>query len=144
MRTPGLCHRSAGCGVARWTSSGALAATYRGAVGECPTENVAKYNGLIVALRQALEKRRVDSRVVFEMDCRQIVNQVNPYGLNKLACRNPVLQPLFLTCTALGSQLSESGVTWEIRHIYSEYNQVADALARQGAVSGEASWQVDP
>ncbi len=83
----------------------------------------------------------MESRVIFEMDSKLLVNQVRPYGKGKFACRSPTLQPLFLTCVDLGRQWMDSGITWEIRHIFSEYNQVADSLARQGAITGDASWQ---
>ena len=39
------------------------------------------------------------------------------------------LQEHYKTCRALGKELTNKGVKWEVRHIYREYNQTADALA---------------
>ena len=41
----------------------------------------------------------------------------------------------------IGRQLEQSDVAWEIRHIYSEYNGVADSHARAGASLGDTAWQ---
>ena len=34
-------------------------------------------------------------------------------------------------CRALGEQLSDRGAEWSVRHVYREYNKVADALANE-------------
>ena len=48
---------------------------------------------------------------------------------NAWACKTKALQERYKTCRALGKELTDKGVEWEVRHIYREYNQTADALA---------------
>ncbi len=47
------------------------------------------------------------------------------------ACRSTNLIPIHCECVDLLEQLTAAGVSWDIRHVYREYNQVADALANQ-------------
>ena len=130
---------AAGWGVARW-SNGALAEGARGRLEVGTTSNMAKYHGLAEAFAKAFERSSLDRAVVFELDTNFIVRQVLQYGKGKYACRSPLLIPLCLRCAALGSQLEEAGVSWEVRHVFSEYNLVADALAREGALYGNRGW----
>ena len=51
-------------------------------------------------------------------------------------------------CRALGEQLSDRGVEWSVRHLYREYNKVADALANEafdfpGENGPSPAWQRD-
>ncbi len=82
----------------------------------------------------------MDRKVVFELDTDFIVRQVQPFGKGKYACRSPLLVPLFLQVAAMGTRLREEGVDWIIRHVYGDYNLVADALAREGALFGGREW----
>ena len=42
-------------------------------------------------------------------------------------CAGPMA--LHHDCNRLGNALEERGVSWEVRHVYREYNQIADELA---------------
>ena len=49
--------------------------------------------------------------------------------VNAYVCRADGLMPLHHDCNQLGKALEERGVSWEVRHVYREYNQIADELA---------------
>ena len=103
-------------------------ATAFGHLGEQISNNVAEYLGLKVCLSRAV--RLLDPHVVFQMDSLLVARQMA--RRNAWACRSPDLLPLRNECRVLGEILSESGVVWEVSHIFREYNQVADALANEG------------
>ena len=44
-------------------------------------------------------------------------------------CHRRHLRDLLTECYDLGEQLTQAGCAWSIRHIYREFNQVADKLA---------------
>ena len=132
---------SSGWGAARWSADGTLTETVRGMLPIGTTENAARYHGLNACFARALERRDVDRDVVFELDSKLIVRQVMPFGVSKYACRSPHLQPLYIVCADVGKELDNAGVRWAIRHIYSEYNQVTDSLAREAAVLGSRDWR---
>ena len=52
----------------------------------------------------------------------------------------PTLAPLYDKRCELGDTLNENGVKWEIRHIYREYNQAADALSNEAIDEPERRW----
>ena len=131
---------TAGWGAARWSSDGVLAEGARGRLAAGTTGNAAKYYALATAFARALERSATDTVVTFELDTNFIARQVQQYGKGKFACRSPVLTPLFLRCTRLGRELEQAGVSWKIRHVYAEYNLVADTLAREGALWGDRGW----
>ena len=102
--------------------------------------NVAKYHGLVAAFARAVERQTIDRHVIFEVDSQLLARQVQPFGVGKYACRSPALQQLWLECTERGRHLEQMGVFWEIRHIYKEFNQVSDTLAREAMFWGDRQW----
>ncbi len=46
-------------------------------------------------------------------------------------CHAPHLRVLFEKCRQLGHRLSSLGIRWSVRHIYREYNTVADELSKR-------------
>ena len=75
-------------------------------------------------------------RVAFLTELSRIPPQVDSYVVakhmahrNAWACKTKTLKEHYITCRALGKELTDKGVKWEVRHIYREYNQTADALA---------------
>ena len=50
----------------------------------------------------------------------------------------------FSVCVQLGQSLDDRGISWKIRHIYREYNQVADALANEALDVGSLHWTTPP
>ena len=67
--------------------------------------------------------------MVFEVDSNIVASQMARE--NAWVCRDEELRPLYEECRRLGARLSEQGKTWEVRHIYREFNQVADTLANE-------------
>ncbi len=55
------------------------------------------------------------------------------------ACRSAGLLDFHLDCVSLGEALDQGGVEWDIRHIYREFNQVADALSNQAIDERESN-----
>lgn len=47
------------------------------------------------------------------------------------ACRSACLIQLYSQCRDMGNTLDDNGISWQVRHIYREYNQTADALCNQ-------------
>ena len=62
---------------------------------------------------------------LFELDSILIVMQMS----GRWGCHRRHLRDLLAECYDLGEQLTQSGCAWSIRHIYREFNQVADKLA---------------
>ena len=91
------------------------------------TNNVAEYDGIYEALKRAW--KREPEPCVFEVDSKLVAEQLN----GNYACRSEDLQGKYSECVSILQDLTNRGQPWQIRHIYREYNAVADALARQGA-----------
>ena len=128
--TDGEC--MAGWGAAVWNATpdghgaGAPAATARGYLGEA-SNNVAEYAGIRACLRRAA--RNPEPRIMFEVDSMLLARQLARH--HPWACRAEGLLPYFVECASLCEYLSAIGVDWNIRHVYRELNQVADALSNQ-------------
>ena len=83
-------------------------------------------------------------KVVLKTMSQLLSRQVKPFGTGKYACRNSVLLPLYTRCIDVGRQLEDAHVRWEIRHIYSEYNDKAKAVSRQALPWGNQDWSQAP
>jgi len=77
--------------------------------------------------------------MVFELNSLLIVMQMSGRG----GCHRRHLRDLLAECYDLGEQLTQAGCAWTIRHIYSEFNQVADKLAGD-FLSNPANARVSP
>ncbi len=123
----------AGWGAACWMPTdsgigeGAPFATCFGYLGPGISNNVAEYVGLSECLRRA--SRSMGPVVIFQVDSLLVARQMAPQ--DAWACRSPDLVPLRDQCRQLTQALTEAGVSWEVRHIFREYNQTADALANR-------------
>ena len=69
----------------------------------------------------------VCSDLVFELDSMLVVM----FMLGMWGCHRNHLRVLLQECHDLGEALTFRGCTWTIRHVYREYNIVADQLAGQ-------------
>ena len=116
----------AGYGTAVWKpgESGEPHAWCRASIGRA-SNNVAEYEGLKEGMRRAA--RAGDPCVVFEVDSFVVAKHMA--HRNAWACKTKALKEHYKTCRALGQELTEKGVKWEVRHIYREFNQTADGLA---------------
>ena len=85
--------------------------------------SIAEFFGFRASLRRAL--RLAPRRVVFEFDSLLVVMMMS----GKWGCHRQHLRVLLAECYDLGEQLSNAGCDWTIRHVYREYNRVADQLA---------------
>ena len=108
----------------RTGESGEPHAWFRASIGRA-SNNVAEYEGLKAGMRRAT--RAGDTSVIFEVDSYVVAKHMA--HRNAWACKTKALQEHYKTCRALGKELTNKGVKWEVRHIYREYNQTADALA---------------
>ena len=133
-------HRAAGWGAAYWSPDGILLGTARGYLGTAVSNNVAEYCGLKEGMLRALDIASPRTTVCFEVDSSLVARQMQVFGIGKFACRSPDLRQWFLDCVRLGWRLEDNQVTWLIRHIYREFNQVADALANEAIDIGDSSW----
>ena len=77
--------------------------------------------------------------MVFELNSLLIVMQMSGRG----GCHRRHLRDLLAECYDLGEQLTQAGCAWSIRHIYREFNQVADKLAGD-CLSNAANARVSP
>ncbi len=124
---------SAGWGAAVWNAgedgrgNGPPWATARGFLGTGVSNNVAEYEGLRVCMQRALRVR--DPQVVFEVDSMLLAKHMAHY--QPWACRSENLLGAHADCTSLGAHLSEAGFSWQVRHVYREFNQTADSLANR-------------
>ena len=98
---------------------------------------MAEYFGLREALRRAL--RVLPPLLVFELDSMIIVMQMS----GRWGCLRRNLRDLLAECYDLGEQLTQTGCAWSRRHIYREFNQVADKLAGD-CLSDPANARVSP
>ena len=129
----------AGWGAAVWDAgsggSGAPVATCTGYLGEGVSNNVSEYSGLHACLARAVKtarEQRPTGPLVFEGDSDLILKQVR----GQFACRAPSLWPTFESCRRYCRELEELGVAIHFRHIYREYNTVADALSNEAVDGG--------
>ena len=124
---------AAGWGAAVWNASpdgwgaGPPTATARGFLGERVSNNVAEYFAVRECMRRA--SRCQDRIVMFEVDSMLVSRQLARH--QPWACRSENLIALHADCVRLQERMSANGMQWSIRHIYREFNQVADALANQ-------------
>ena len=96
------------------------------AAGICPdpsSNNIAEFYGFRATLRRALGHR--PPRIVFELDSLLIVMMMQ----GRWGCHRAHLRVLLAECYDLSEALTRAGCEWDIRHIYREYNEVADNLA---------------
>ena len=101
--------------------SGEPHAWFRASFGRA-SNNVAEYEGLKTGMRRAT--RAGDTSVIFEVDSYVVAKHMA--HRNAWACKTKALKEHYKTCRALGQELTEKGVKWEVRHIYREFNQTAD------------------
>jgi ribonuclease HI len=117
----------AGYGVSIQSSDGNVLAELHGALGVA-TNNVAEYNGLLAALRWAIDHnaRRVHIRADSELLVRQMRGEYK--------VRNAGLQPLYVRARLLVAELDD--VRFE--HVRRELNTEADRLSNLGMDEAEA------
>jgi ribonuclease HI len=118
----------AGYGVRIEGPDGALLDELYGALG-IATNNVAEYNGLLAALRYALDYGYRDVRV--KADSELLVKQMR----GEYKVKHPGLQPLHQEARALAARVGH--VTFE--HIPRELNKEADRLSNLGMDEAEAN-----
>lgn len=117
----------AGYGVRIESADGTPLEEFHGALGVA-TNNVAEYNGLIAALRWAVEHgRRV---VTIRSDSELLVKQMR----GEYKVKHPGLQPLYARARLLVTQLDK--VVFE--HVRREHNEHADRLSNLGMDEAEA------
>ena len=85
------------------------------------TNNVAEYEGLLRALRAALERGATSVKIV--SDSQLLVRQLK----GEYRVRSDDLRPLYEQAKALLSRLEH----WEVRHVMREHNHRADGLVNQ-------------
>ena len=117
----------AGYGARIEDGEGELVAELHGALGVA-TNNVAEYNGLLAALRWAVEHGERD--VLIRADSELLVKQMR--GDYKV--RHPGLQPLYVQARLLVMELGR--VRFE--HVRREMNKEADRLSNLGMDEAEA------
>jgi ribonuclease HI len=110
----------AGYGVRIETSEGDLVAEFHAAIGTA-TNNVAEYNGLLAALRYALEHGH--GKLLVRSDSELLVNQM----LGAYRVKHPGLKPLHGEARAIAAKIGE--VNFE--HVRRERNAHADRLANR-------------
>ena len=93
------------------------------------TNNVAEYNGLVEALKLAVE--RGATHVQIRADSELIVRQIQ----GRYRVRHPDLKPLFRRA----KQLIRSFESFDIRHVRREQNTEADRLVNEALNRAEAT-----
>ena len=73
--------------------------------------------------------RLQDPHVIFEVDSLLLAKQLARHL--PWACRSENLIALHQQCVHVCDSLSAVHISWDIRHIYREFNQTADALSNQ-------------
>jgi len=116
----------AGYGVRIESRDGAVLDELHGALGVA-TNNVAEYNGLLAALRWAVEHD--ERRVHIRADSELLVKQMR----GEYKVKNPGLQPLYVRARLLAAELDD--VTFE--HVRRELNKEADRLSNLGMDEAE-------
>jgi ribonuclease HI len=117
----------AGYGVRIQSADGTVLDELHGALG-IATNNVAEYNGLLAALRWAVENNV--SRVQIRADSELLVKQMR----GEYKVKNPGLQPLYVRARLLVAELGD--VRFE--HVRREFNEEADRLSNLGMDEAEA------
>jgi probable phosphoglycerate mutase len=108
----------AGYGVRVEAADGTLVEEFSASIGVA-TNNVAEYNGLLAALRYAIEHRHRD--IVIRSDSELLVKQM----LGVYRVKHPGLQPLFAQAKLLVARLGNV----KFQHVRRELNTHADRLA---------------
>ena len=104
----------------------------------CPepsTNNIAEFFGLRECLRKAL--RTPPPSIMIELDSMLVVMMMS----GRWGCHRAHLLVLLKECYDLGEELTAAGCVWAIRHIYREFNTVADKLAGDCISTGQATDQ---
>ena len=122
----------AGYGVRIESADGSLIDELHGGLGVA-TNNVAEYNGLLAALRYAIEHGHRDVRI--KADSELLVKQMR----GEYQVKHPGLQLLHQEARALAARLGR--VTFE--HIRRELNKEADRLSNLGMDDAEATLKAD-
>ena len=123
----------AGWGDAVWSAdarglgAGLAFAAARGFLGNDYSNNQAEYFALLQCLFRAL--RLQDPHVIFEVDSLILAKQLARHL--PWACRSESLTALHQQCVHVCDSLSALHISWDIRHIYREFNQTADTLSNQ-------------
>jgi ribonuclease HI len=118
----------AGYGVRMETADGTLLAELHGPLG-IATNNVAEYNGLLAALRSAIEAGHLD--LLVRSDSELLVKQM----LGEYRVKNPGLQPLHREAQSLIGRFAR--VRFE--HVRREKNAEADRLANLAMDEAQAT-----
>jgi ribonuclease HI len=111
----------AGFGVRIETPDGTLVDELHGGLGVA-TNNVAEYNGLLVALQWALDHR--ETKVQIRADSELLVKQMR----GEYRVKNTGLQPLHARARLLVNQLDQV----KFEHVRREFNKEADRLSNLG------------
>ena len=117
----------AGYGVRIQSADGTVLDELHGALG-IATNNVAEYNGLLAALRWAVENNV--SRVQIRADSELLVKQMR----GEYKVKNPGLQPLYVRARLLVAELDDV----KFEHVRREFNAEADRLSNLGMDEAEA------
>jgi probable phosphoglycerate mutase len=117
----------AGYGVRIEGADGSLIAELHGGLG-IATNNVAEYNGLLAALRYAVEHGH--RTVHIKADSELLVRQLR----GEYRVKNEGLRPLFLEAVALIRRVG----TVTFQHVRREFNKDADRLSNVGMDESEA------
>lgn len=118
----------AGYGVRVEAADGALVAELHGGLG-IATNNVAEYNGLLAALKWAVDHEERDVHI--RADSELLVKQMR----GEYTVKNPGLQPLVARARLLVMELDR--VAFE--HVRRESNKEADRLSNLGMDEAEAA-----
>ena len=102
-------------------------ATSRGFLGNHYSNNQAEYFALLQCLFRAL--RLQDTHVIFEVDPLILAKQLARHL--PWACRSENLIALHQRCVHVCDSHSALHISWDIRHIYREFNQTAGTLSNQ-------------
>ena len=122
----------AGYGVHVEASDGEVLAELHGGIG-IATNNVAEYNGLLAALRWAIDHGHTELHI--RADSELLVKQMR----GEYKVKHPGLQPLYVRARRLVMELSN--VTFE--HVRRERNKDADRLSNLGMDEAEQATRHD-
>ena len=133
---PGLNGKMVGAWGAAWWAPGTppQSPPTAFASGLCPdpsSNNIAELFGFRACLRRAI-RHPVRTPLVFELDSMLVVQCIN----GDWGCHRAHLRILLMECYDLGEGLAYRGYSWSVRHIYREYNTVADRLAGEAIRHG--------
>lgn len=117
----------AGYGVRIEDEDGTVLAEFHSAIG-IATNNVAEYNGLLAALRWAIEHGHREVRI--RSDSELLVRQMR----GEYKVKHPGLQPLYVRARLLVMELDRV----EVEHVRREQNKDADRLSNLGMDEAEA------